>query len=436
MTEGTTMTIRVLRFAAVAALALPLLSSAQSTGLSAADVQALVRSLPQGAEFKSSGQTYRPVEGLRAALRGPDGAAQRVVALGGSAADVVAEKGPYVVYRNTGAAPSASGATPLVNQVAICAVVVNTRTGQLGIADGLLTAKLSDVGAAREIAAANGLALDFVADGIGYAFFRVPAGRDLAAAAAAVAGDTRVKSAEVDVRESFAQAQQAGEAHGWSYQGEHAPAHWGDLEPQYRSCKVGQLQSPIDIRGAKPARLPAIDFAYGSSPLRIVDNGHTVQVTPVPGSYITLGGVRHDLLQVHFHHPAEEQVGGKGFPMVAHLVHKDAEGRLAVVAVLLEEGAANPFIEKVWMHLPAKEGREDDPAGVSVDLAGLLPASRGYYTFAGSLTTPPCSEGVTWFVLKTSVTVSPAAVAAFAKRYPDNARPLQPLNGRVIQVSE
>jgi carbonic anhydrase len=234
----------------------------------------------------------------------------------------------------------------------------------------------------------------------------------------------------------LARAQQAGGAHGWSYQGEHAPAHWGDLEPQYRSCKVGQLQSPIDIRGAKPAKLPAIEFAYGSSPLRIVDNGHTVQVTPVPGSYITMSGKRHDLLQVHFHHPAEEQVGGKGFPMVAHLVHKDAEGRLAVVAVLLEEGAANPFLEKVWKHLPAKEGREDAPAGVSVDLAGLLPAARGYYTFAGSLTTPPCSEGVTWFVLKTPVTVSPAAVAAFAKRYPDNARPLQPLNGRVIQVSE
>jgi carbonic anhydrase len=234
----------------------------------------------------------------------------------------------------------------------------------------------------------------------------------------------------------LARAQHAGEPHRWSYQGEHAPAHWGDLEPQYRSCKVGQLQSPIDIRGARPARLPAIDFAYGSSPLRIVDNGHTVQVTPVPGSYITIGETRHDLLQIHFHHPAEEKVGGKGFPMVAHLVHKDAGGKLAVVAVLLEEGAANPFIEKVWKHLPAEEGREDAPAGVSVDLAGLLPASRGYYTFAGSLTTPPCSEGVTWFVLKTPVTVSPAAVAAFAKRYPDNARPLQPLNGRVIQVSE
>jgi hypothetical protein len=195
------MTIRFLRFAAVA---LPLLALAQPSGLSPEDVKALARSLPQGAEFRSSGQTYRPVAGLRAALRGPDGAVQRVVALGGSAADVVAEKGPYVVYRDTSAAAPAGGGTPLVNQVSTFGVVVNTRTGQLGIADGLLTAKLSDIGAAREIAAANGLALDFVADGIGYAFFRVPVGRDLAAAAAAVAGDTRVKSAEVDVRESFA----------------------------------------------------------------------------------------------------------------------------------------------------------------------------------------------------------------------------------------
>jgi hypothetical protein len=159
----------------------------------------------------------------------------------------------------------------------------------------------------------------------------------------------------------LARAQQAGESHDWSYQGEHAPAHWGDLEPQYRSCKVGQLQSPIDIRGAKPAPLPAIDFAYGSSPLRIVDNGHTVQVTPVPGSYITLGGVRHDLLQVHFHHPAEEQVGGKGFPMVAHLVHKDAEGR-------------REPLHREGLEAPPGEGGSGGRPGGSVRRPGRAPA--------------------------------------------------------------
>jgi carbonic anhydrase len=221
----------------------------------------------------------------------------------------------------------------------------------------------------------------------------------------------------------------------WTYEGEHGPAHWGTLNPDYETCKLGKHQSPIDIRGAKAASLPAIEFSYQASPLKIVDNGHTVQVTYAPGSFITVGDKRYELQQFHFHHPAEEKVNGKPYPLVAHLVHKNAEGKLAVVAVLLTEGKANPFIESVWKYLPA-EGKESAPEGVTVDVADLLPTERGYYTFTGSLTTPPCSEDVTWFVLKKPAQVSKSEVAVFGKKYPHNARPVQPLNGRLVQMTQ
>ena len=222
----------------------------------------------------------------------------------------------------------------------------------------------------------------------------------------------------------------------WTYEGEHGPAHWGNLDSAYGTCQVGKHQSPIDIRGAKPASLPAIVFSYQPSPLKLIDNGHTVQMTYAPGSFITVGDQKYELLQFHFHHPAEEKVNGRSYPLVAHLVHKNAEGKLAVVAVLLNEGKTNPFIDEIWKYLPAEEGKESAPAGVSVDATGLLPTKRGYYTFTGSLTTPPCTEGVTWFVLKSPAQISKSQVAAFAKKFPHNARPVQALNGRVVQMTK
>ena len=222
----------------------------------------------------------------------------------------------------------------------------------------------------------------------------------------------------------------------WTYEGDHGPSHWGGLEADFRTCQIGKYQSPIDIHGAKAADLPAIVFSYQPSPLKLVDNGHTVQVTYAPGSFITVGDQRYELQQFHFHHPAEEKVEGKSFPLVAHLVHKNNEGKLAVVAVLLTEGKANDSIGNIWKYLPAEEGKEVAPEGASVDVGALLPATRGYFTFAGSLTTPPCTEGVTWFVLQTPVPVSSEQVAAFAKKYPNNARPVQPLNGRAVQMTK
>jgi carbonic anhydrase len=224
--------------------------------------------------------------------------------------------------------------------------------------------------------------------------------------------------------------------HHWSSEGSDGPDHWGELDKTFRACQLGHHQSPIDIRNPKPADLPPIQFAYQRTPLHIVDNGHTIQVNYAPGSFITVGAKRYQLTQFHFHHPSEERIDGKRFEMVAHLVHASREGALAVVAVLLDAGAANPVIATVWQHLPAHEGPELKLDDVQIDVMGLLPQDRRYYTFSGSLTTPPCSENVTWFVLKTPESISQGQADAFGKIYESNARPIQPLYGRTVLVSK
>jgi carbonic anhydrase len=219
----------------------------------------------------------------------------------------------------------------------------------------------------------------------------------------------------------------------WSYSGAHGPDHWGAEDPAFAVCSTGTRQSPIDIGAATTAALPAIEFSYKSFPLTVTDTHHTFQVNVPEGSgAITVGGERFELVQFHFHHPSEERIHGKRYAMVAHLVHKNAKGELAVVAVLIHEGAANPFLEPIFDNFPA-EGTESKVAGTNTDLMQLLPSKRGYYTFEGSLTTPPCSEHVHWFVLKAPVDASSAQVAQFAKRYPHNARPTQPLNARNVE---
>jgi carbonic anhydrase len=224
----------------------------------------------------------------------------------------------------------------------------------------------------------------------------------------------------------------------WTYKGESGPGHWGDLDEKFEACRLGTHQSPIDIRDkdAVKSALPAIEFDYHASPLSIVDNGHTIQVNYAPGSGITVNGKRYELVQFHFHKPSEERLNGKAYPMVAHLVHRASDGSLAVVGVLLKQGARQPALAKVFDHLPRKAGEEVVVANTEIDVNALLPKSRAYYTFAGSLTTPPCSEGVTWFVLKQPSSISSAQLAQFGRRYAMNARPVQPLNGRTVQASE
>lgn len=220
----------------------------------------------------------------------------------------------------------------------------------------------------------------------------------------------------------------------WSYGGQGGPAKWGELDQTFATCKVGKVQSPIDIRGAKAAELPAIKFDYKPSPLKVIDNGHTIQVNYAPGSWIDVGGTRYELMQFHFHKPSEEKINGKSHDMVAHLVHKGADGKLAVIAVLLDKGGANPTISEIWKNLPKEKEKETSVKAV-VDAAALLPSDKGYYTFPGSLTTPPCSEGVRWFVLKTPTKIADSEITAFGKLYPMNARPTQPLNGRAIEAT-
>jgi carbonic anhydrase len=233
---------------------------------------------------------------------------------------------------------------------------------------------------------------------------------------------------------AFGAAQESHPPH-WSYSGPEGPAHWGSLDPEYSACSLGHTQSPINIAHAKPADLPALRFDYKATPLSIIDNGHTIQVNFAPGSTLTVGDKTYTLKQFHFHHPSEEHVNGAGFPLVAHLVHQDSEGHLAVVAVLFEEGEANALINSLWSNIPANKGKAEEVPSVSVQALDLLPAERSYFTYTGSLTTPPCSEGVIWYVLKSHPTVSAQQIATFSKIYPMNARPIQARNGRSILES-
>jgi len=228
-----------------------------------------------------------------------------------------------------------------------------------------------------------------------------------------------------------APAQQSAAPHHWTYSGEDGPEHWSALEPANAACAAGKSQSPIDLKATTPAALAPIDFDYRPGTWQVVNNGHTVQVIPAFGNSIVVGGHRYELIQFHFHHPSEEAIAGKHFDMVIHMVHKDAEGHLAVVAVLLSAGSANPVVQTLWDSLSAQEGKLAT-IPITLNPAALLPADQHYYTFAGSLTTPPCTEGVRWFVLKSPLDISVEQERTFAILYPNNARPLQPLNGRVV----
>ena len=225
-----------------------------------------------------------------------------------------------------------------------------------------------------------------------------------------------------------------GHATHWGYDGVGGPQAWGRLKPEFSQCAAGQRQSPIDIRDGIALDLEPVQFDYRPGGFAVIDNGHTVQVNVAPGNTIEVNGRRYALQQFHFHRPSEERVDGRQFEMDVHLVHKDADGRLAVVAVLLERGAAQPLLQTVWSHLPL-EKHEEVAARAQIDPGQLLPADRRYYTYMGSLTTPPCSEGVLWLVMQQPVPVSAQQIDVFARLYPMNARPLQQAAGRLIKQS-
>ena len=229
-------------------------------------------------------------------------------------------------------------------------------------------------------------------------------------------------------------AQESGQT--WGYEGDDGPAHWSYLNPDYAPCGHGQQQSPVDITSTQSAKLPSIHFDYRPGPLAIINNGHTIQANYAPGSSIVLDGKTYDLVQFHFHHVSETTLKGKHAPLEGHLVHKSKDGHFVVVSVLFLEGHANPAINTLWSNIPKEKEKESKPEGVEINANQLLPDRRAYYTFPGSLTTPPCTEGVTWLVMQKKMTVSKAQINAFAALYPDNFRPTQPLDGRVILMSK
>ena len=223
----------------------------------------------------------------------------------------------------------------------------------------------------------------------------------------------------------------AEDAHHWGYEGETGPDMWGSLDAANGMCSSGSQESPIDITGAISAGLPPLHIRWRKRPDTIVNNGHTIQLNFAGGDALNVGGRSYELTQFHFHHPSEHLVDGKVFAMEAHFVHAAADGGLAVVGVFMAPGRANAAFNKIVSTMPAEEG-PPLPADPAIDPNGLLPTRRAYYRYAGSLTTPPCSETVDWLVLADRIEVSEADIARFAKLYPMNARPVQNRNRRFI----
>ena len=217
----------------------------------------------------------------------------------------------------------------------------------------------------------------------------------------------------------------------FEYEGANGPIWWGALREDWAKCSTGTRQSPINITGAvKMPTLKDPTLDYAPTTLRLTNTGHSIQVNYDAGSSLNLNGKTYELAQFHFHVASEHTIDGKSYAMELHLVHRYADDDLAVVGVLLEEGAANPTLAQFWDKLPS-EGTVN--TGNTLNIADILPNQRGYYTYEGSLTTPGCAEIVTWFVLKTPVSVSKEQVAAFQSvTGTSTARPVQALNGRVI----
>ena len=215
----------------------------------------------------------------------------------------------------------------------------------------------------------------------------------------------------------------------WGYEPHNGPALWGTLDPTFGVCALGTEQSPIDLTGGRRAEPAPVEFDYRRSRVEVENTGHTIQMNPEPGHGIVLDGVRHELSQFHFHRASEHLVDGVPYPMELHLVHRGGSGGLAVVGVLICEGEENAALAPAWARLPSDPGESRSIPG-EIDLAALLPPFRTTWRYRGSLTTPPCTEGVAWIVPDEPLPMSPAQIAAFAAIYPNNRRPVQPLGDR------
>lgn len=225
-----------------------------------------------------------------------------------------------------------------------------------------------------------------------------------------------------------------GKSH-WGYIGKKGPDNWGNLSEDFSVCQTGESQSPVNLQSAVDADLTPLKIDYKDTPLRILNNGHTIQVNYQAGSILTLDDQPYELLQFHFHLPSEHQVEGERLPMELHLVHQSKKGSLAVIGVFLKEGKSNPTLQKIWQAMPIKESREKTISNVNINASDLLPEDQDYYRYFGSLTTPPCSETVNWIVLKEPVEISSPQVKKFARVFPMNARPVQQVKRRFLLES-
>ncbi len=218
----------------------------------------------------------------------------------------------------------------------------------------------------------------------------------------------------------------------WDYLGVENPSHWGMLSTEYKTCEAGNRQSPINITMTHHGdHQQKLEFHYQTSQLHEMNNGHTIQVSHVSGCRIDLNDHKYKLRQFHFHAPSEHHIEGKAFPMEMHLVHQDEKGHVLVMAVMMETDATQPVLSKLWKWLPAQTKKEVS-IPLELSLTDMLPTNTHHYTYSGSLTTPPCTEGVQWIVLKEPMHVTQEDVDQFVHIIGHNARPIQPLGNRHI----
>nr|VFJ92185.1 MAG: carbonic anhydrase [Candidatus Kentron sp. H]VFJ93142.1 MAG: carbonic anhydrase [Candidatus Kentron sp. H]VFK00001.1 MAG: carbonic anhydrase [Candidatus Kentron sp. H] len=224
----------------------------------------------------------------------------------------------------------------------------------------------------------------------------------------------------------------------WSHSGATGPEHWGDLSEKFILCKTGKAQSPIDITGPTKSNPPSLEIRYQSSTGAIDElyNGHTIEVHIDANNTIAIDNEPYKLLQFHFHTPSEHHIDGKAAPMELHLVHKNAKGEIAVIGVMMKEGKENPVLREIWENLPNELGEHTKRSGKTFDINGFLPEDKAYFHYSGSLTTPPCSEPVRWFVMKNPIELSREHIADFDRIVGHDNRPVQPLNGRDIFLSQ
>lgn len=224
----------------------------------------------------------------------------------------------------------------------------------------------------------------------------------------------------------------------WQYQGHHGPLVWGKLDPAYQACSKGHEQSPIDIRGAHLNKaLKPLEYHYVAGPVTLENDGRTIIVHVNPGSYMVADGVRYELQQFEFHHPSEEAEHGRLSDMDVELLHKSADGKLAIVEIRLamDRGSPNAVLAMLWPHLPKTAGAKESVTDM-VNVGGFLPADRGYWTYMGSLSKPPCTEGVRWFVYENEISLSLDQLRAFTALFRVNSRPLQDAHGRRIEANQ